>query len=98
MISGIGRIRFAKPATTNWRRSSCKTIASSASDMRVALHILTHPDDTLAQQIVATHREQPDQEVHVVDLTAGSRIKRDYSRQSSPRIRLPSGESRFHYL
>ena len=39
--------------------------------MRVALHILTHPDDTLAQQIIATHREQPDQEVHVVDLTAG---------------------------
>ena len=39
--------------------------------MRVVLHILTQPGGTLAQEIIARQREQPDQEVNVVDLTAG---------------------------
>ena len=38
--------------------------------MRVVLHILTQPDDTLAQEVIARQREQQDQEVSVVDLTA----------------------------
>ena len=38
--------------------------------MRVLLHILTQPDDTLAQEVIARQREQQDQEVSVVDLTA----------------------------
>ena len=38
--------------------------------MRVVLHILTRPDDTLAQEVIARQREQQDQEVSVVDLTA----------------------------
>ena len=38
--------------------------------MRVLLHILTQPDDTLAQQVIAGQRNQPGQEVNVVDLTA----------------------------
>ena len=45
--------------------------------MRVVLHILTQPDDTLAQQVIASQREQPDQEVNVVDLTAA---EPDYAR------------------
>ena len=45
--------------------------------MRVVLHILTRPDDALAQQVIATQRKQPDQEVHVVDLNAG---EPDYAR------------------
>ena len=45
--------------------------------MRVALHILTQPDDTLAQEIIARQREQSDQEVNVVDLTAA---EPDYAR------------------
>ena len=45
--------------------------------MRVALHILTRPDDRLARQIIDRQREQADQEVHVVDLTAA---KPDYAR------------------
>jgi hypothetical protein len=38
--------------------------------MRVVLHILTRPDDTLAQAVIARQREQQDQEVSVVDLAA----------------------------
>jgi len=38
--------------------------------MRVVLHILTRPDDTLAREIIARQREKLDQEVNVVDLTA----------------------------
>jgi len=38
--------------------------------MRVLLHILTQPDDTLAQQVISGQRNQPGQEVNVVDLTA----------------------------
>jgi len=38
--------------------------------MRVLLHILTRPDDTLAQEVIARQREQQDQEVSVLDLTA----------------------------
>jgi len=38
--------------------------------MRVQLHILTQPDDTLAQQVISGQRNQPGQEVNVVDLTA----------------------------
>jgi len=45
--------------------------------MRVVLHILTRPDDTLAQEVIARQREQQDQEVSVVDLTAG---EPDYAR------------------
>jgi hypothetical protein len=45
--------------------------------MRVALHILTRPDDTLAREIIGRQREQPDQEVNVVDLTAS---EPDYAR------------------
>ena len=45
--------------------------------MRVVLHILTQPDDTLAQEIIARQREHSDQEVNVVDLTAA---EPDYAR------------------
>ena len=45
--------------------------------MRVALHILTHPDDTLAGEVIASQRAQPDQEVNVVDLTTA---EPDYSK------------------
>jgi len=38
--------------------------------MRVVLHILTQPDETLAREVIARQREQQDQEVNVVDLTA----------------------------
>ena len=38
--------------------------------MRVVLHILTQQDETLAQEVIARQREQQDQEVNVVDLTA----------------------------
>ena len=38
--------------------------------MRVVLHILTQQDETLAQEVIASQREQQDQEVNVVDLTA----------------------------
>jgi hypothetical protein len=38
--------------------------------MRVVLHILTRPDDTLAQEAIARQRERQDQEVSVVDLVA----------------------------
>ena len=55
---------------TNWRRSSRKTIASCVSDMRVVLHILTRPDDAVAQEIISRQREESGQEVNVVDLTA----------------------------
>ena len=45
--------------------------------MRVVLHILTRPDDTLAQEIIARQRDQSDQVVNVVDLTAA---EPDYAR------------------
>jgi hypothetical protein len=45
--------------------------------MRVVLHILTRPDATLAQEVIARQREQQDQEVSVVDLTAA---EPDYAR------------------
>ena len=45
--------------------------------MRVVLHILTQQDETLAQEVIASQREQQDQEVNVVDLTAA---EPDYSR------------------
>ena len=38
--------------------------------MRIVLHILTQADDSLAEEIIARQREQPDQEVNVVDLWA----------------------------
>ena len=38
--------------------------------MRVVLHILTRPEDTLAQQVISGQRNQPGQEVNIVDLTA----------------------------
>ena len=44
--------------------------------MRVVLHILTRPNDRLAQEVIARQREQQDQEVNVVDLTAA---EPDYS-------------------
>ncbi|MCI0537601.1 MAG: hypothetical protein L0Z50_20495 [Verrucomicrobiales bacterium] len=37
--------------------------------MRQILHILTRPDDPLAQQIVAAQQQQTDQTVQSVDLT-----------------------------
>ena len=45
--------------------------------MRVVLHILTRQDETLAQEVIASQREQQDQEVNVVDLTAA---EPDYAR------------------
>ena len=45
--------------------------------MRVVLHILTQPDDTLAQEVIASQREQQGQEINVVDLTA---VEPDYAR------------------
>ena len=45
--------------------------------MRVVLHILTRPDDALAQEIIAKQREQSGQKVNVVDLTAA---EPDYAR------------------
>ena len=45
--------------------------------MRVVLHILTRPDDTLAREVIAGQRGQPGQEVNVVDLTAA---EPDYTR------------------
>jgi len=45
--------------------------------MRIVLHILTQADDSLAEEIIARQREQPDQEVNVVDLTAA---EPDYGR------------------
>jgi len=45
--------------------------------MRVVLHILTQPDETLAREVIARQREQQDQEVNVVDLTAA---EPDYAR------------------
>jgi len=45
--------------------------------MRVVLHILTRPNDRLAQEVIARQREQQDQEVNVVDLTAA---EPDYAR------------------
>ncbi len=45
--------------------------------MRVVLHILTQPDETLAREIIAKQREQPDQKVNVVDLTVA---QPDYAR------------------
>ena len=45
--------------------------------MRVVLHILTQQDETLAQEVIASQREQQDQEVNVVDLTAA---EPDYAR------------------
>ena len=45
--------------------------------MRIVLHILTQPGDTLAQEVIARQREQPDQQVNVVDLTAA---EPDYAR------------------
>ena len=45
--------------------------------MRVVLHILTQPDDTLAQEVIARQREQHCQEVKVVDLIAA---EPDYAR------------------
>jgi hypothetical protein len=38
--------------------------------MRVVLHILTRPDDTLAQEVIARQREQQVQEINIVNLTA----------------------------
>ena len=38
--------------------------------MRVVLHILTQPDDTLAQEVIARQRELQGQEVNVVDLSS----------------------------
>ena len=37
--------------------------------MRVVLHILTRPDDTLAQEAIARQREQQVQEINIVNLT-----------------------------
>jgi hypothetical protein len=45
--------------------------------MRVVLHILTQPDDTLAQEVISRQREQHGQDVKVVDLTAA---EPDYAR------------------
>ena len=45
--------------------------------MRVVLHILTRPDDTLAQEIISRQREQHGQQVNVVDLNAA---EPDYAR------------------
>jgi len=45
--------------------------------MRIVLHILTQPDETLAREVIARQREQQDQEVNVVDLTAA---EPDYAR------------------
>jgi len=38
--------------------------------MRVALHILTQPGDTLPGEVIARLRQQPEQEIKVFDLTA----------------------------
>ena len=38
--------------------------------MRIVLHILTQPDETLAREVIARQREKSDQEVNVVDLWA----------------------------
>jgi hypothetical protein len=37
--------------------------------MRSILHIVTTPDDTLAESIISRQRSLPDQEVKVADLT-----------------------------
>jgi hypothetical protein len=39
--------------------------------MRAVLHILTRPEDTLARDIIAWQRAQPEYAVQVVDLTEG---------------------------
>ena len=52
----------------NWRRSPRNISASSTSSMAVLLHILTQPGDTLARQVIARQREQPEQQVVVFDL------------------------------
>ena len=38
--------------------------------MRCLLHILTTPDDTLAQEIISIQRQQTDLEVTLVDVNA----------------------------
>lgn len=38
--------------------------------MRNLLHILTRPDDPLADKIIALQRDQPDCQLTVADLTA----------------------------
>ena len=45
--------------------------------MRIVLHILTQPDETLAREVIARQREQQDQEDNDVDLTAA---EPDYAR------------------
>jgi len=37
--------------------------------MRVALHILTQPGDTLASEVIARLREQSEQEIKVFELS-----------------------------
>jgi len=38
--------------------------------MRVALHILTQPGDTLAHEVIEKLRQQSEQEIKVFELTA----------------------------
>ena len=38
--------------------------------MRAVLHILTKPGDSMANQVIAAHQNQPDLGVNVVDLAA----------------------------
>jgi len=38
--------------------------------MRVALHILTQPGDTLPREVIAKLRQVPEEEIKVFDLTA----------------------------
>jgi len=45
--------------------------------MRVALHILTKPDDTLARTVLEQLRERQDQVINVIDLTVA---EPDYAR------------------
>jgi hypothetical protein len=45
--------------------------------MRVALHILTKPDDTLARTVLDQLRERQDQVINVIDLTVA---EPDYAR------------------
>jgi hypothetical protein len=38
--------------------------------MRAILHILTRPDDSLAQEVIAAQRQRPDLQIKVVNLIA----------------------------
>ena len=46
--------------------------AANHSSMKRLLHILTMPDDNLAETVINSHRQLQDREVMVVDLTDGA--------------------------